>query len=201
MIQRQRKAQNANLRSTVCMLSALCVLGSDIASAVSAELYDPAWVSELSWVGGNAGTGSLYNAPYGSWAWVETGHTPWWQAQTAHPVTDYDSSKLPVGTVRLDGALDLEYTVHRPKKSWSVASSPSGINNVYTYTRGSNNQEDRTGRMGQNTFFDFGMHPIANVMGDIGVEAVGNYDQRFWFPVNDEHRMFKDDKHVRIVRL
>ena len=37
-------------------------------------------------------------------------------------------------------------------------------------------------------------------MGDIGVEALGNYDQRYWFPVNEEHRLFNADKHVAITR-
>src|SRR5262249_44787234 len=83
---------------------------------------------------------------------------------------------------------------------WSVQKSPTGIDNVYTFTPGSTQQEDRTGRVGQNAFLDFGFHPLRNLMGDIGVEAVGNYDERFWFPVNEEHRLFKDNRHVAITR-
>lgn len=163
--------------------------------AATAESYNPAWISELGWV-----NGTLFSAPTGAISYVEDAHAPWWQVQTAHPLEDYSSDKIPVGSLRVDGALDLEYTIHRPKRGWDVATSPSGINNVYTFTPSSTQQEDRTARGGQNAYLNLGIHPTANIMGDIGVEAVGNYDQRFWFPVNDEHRMFKDDDHVKIVR-
>src|ERR1043165_9812107 len=90
--------------SRVCFVAMLLAMTTK-AWASTAENYDPAWISELSWAGGTASSGNLYSAPTGSWAYVEDQHVPWWQEQVAHPV-DYDSSKLPVGSVRLDGALD-----------------------------------------------------------------------------------------------
>jgi hypothetical protein len=182
------------------LLFAFCILKSEMASAITAEAYNPPWLGETAWAGGSGQTGNLYSAPIGSWAWVEDAHTPWWQGRVAHPVADYDSSKLPVGGYRIDGAVDIEYTLHRLKKGWEVAPSPSGINNVYTFTPGSQAHPQSTSRSGQNAFIDFGFHPTPQIMGDIGMEAVGNYDQRFWFPVNDEHRLYKDKKHVRPVR-
>ena len=186
------------VRNVLVLLSACCVLGSERVSATTAEAYDPPWVSELQWAAGNS---DLYDVgTTGSSAYLENKFTPWWQNQVAHPIDDYDSSKIPTGSVRLDGALDIEYTIHRALPGWTVSKSPSGINNVYTFTPGSTSQQDRTARSGQNAFFDFGFHPIDTIMGDIGIEAVGNYDERYWAPVNEEHRLFKDDKNVAVTR-
>ena len=161
----------------------------------AAESYNPSWGYELS-----AANNPLFNAPLGSVTWMEEAYVPWWQNRVANPVNDYDAVLLPTGAARLDMAADVEYTVHRTLPGWSKVASPSGINNVYTFTPGSSNQEDLTSRFGQNAFADLGLHPIENISGDIGAEFVGNYDQRYWSPVNDEHRMFNDDKVAKIVR-
>jgi outer membrane protein OmpA-like peptidoglycan-associated protein len=165
------------------------------AGATAAESYNPSWGDELASV-----NNSLYNAPTGSVAWLEDAYVPWWQNRVANPITDYNAALLPTGAARLDTALDVEYTVHRMLQSWTKVTSPSGINNVYSFAPGSKTQEDRTGRLGQNAFADLGLHPIETVSGDIGAEFVGNYDQRYWSPVNDEHRMFKDDRVAKVVR-
>src|SRR5438552_4139794 len=104
------KPQTAEFKNVLLLIFAVCMWRSEVAVASTAELYNPAWADELSWVGGNTHSGSLYHAPTGSWAYVEDMHTPWWQQRVAHPVDNYDSALLPVGTVRLDGALDVEYT-------------------------------------------------------------------------------------------
>src|SRR5581483_6154810 len=77
--------------------------------ASAAELYDPVWATDLSWTDNN-----LFHSPLGSVAGLENNFTPWWQTQAAHPIADYSASLLPAGTVRLDTALDVEYTMHRP---------------------------------------------------------------------------------------
>ena len=102
--------------------------------------------------------------------------------------------------MRLDTALDVDYTMHRLLPSWTKATSPSGINNVYTFTPGSPNQDAQTARSGQSAFADFGLHPIETISGDIGAEFIGNYDQTFWHPVSDENRMYVNDQHAKIVR-
>src|SRR5437870_5176060 len=86
-----------------------------------------------------------------------------------------------------------DLTIHRLLPGWTKQVSPTGIDNVYTFTPGSASQEDRTARAGQNAFFDLGLRPTQYISGDIAAELLGNYDQAYWFPVNDEHRMFKDN--------
>ena len=81
-----------------------------------------------------------------------------------------------------------------------MQSSPTNINNVYTFTPTSTYQQPTTTRLGQNAFFDLGSHPFSHVSADIAAELVGNYDETYWFPVNDEHRMNNNDEHARIVR-
>src|SRR6185312_16441942 len=97
--------------------------------ATAASSYNPAWATELVGV-----SNPLYYAPTGSTAWLEEEHIPWWQNRVANPIGDYNAALLPTGAARLDTAVDVEYTNHRMLESWSKASSPSGINNVYTFT-------------------------------------------------------------------
>jgi len=181
----------------VTLLSSLVPFGVWAAAApapTAAEAYNPSWADELSWT--NQG---LWARPTGSSAWLEDQYTPWWQGRVASSLADYGPSKLATGAVRLDTALDAELTIHRPLPGWNVQTSPSGINNVYTFIPGSTQHQDQTARAGQNAYFNLGAHPIENLTATIGAELVGNYDQRYWFPVNDEHRMFKDDVAARIV--
>jgi len=189
-----RNAQCA-MRHGLLLLIAHCSLRPVDVHAVAPEAYNPSWSSELS-----AANNPLFYLPTGASAWLEDQFVPWWQGRVANPVKDYSAALLPVGGVRLDTALDLEYTIHRTKKSWDKTASPSGINNVYDFTPGSRFQEDQTSRMGQNAYVNLGVHPIETISGDIGAELVGNYDQRYWHPVNDEHRMRLDGKEARIVR-
>lgn len=102
-----------------------------VSHATAAESYNPIWAGELGWTSGN-----LFNRASGATAWLEDQYVPWWQNQVAHPVDDYSASKLATGGVRLDTAVDVDYTIHRLLPGWSAASSPSKINNVYTFTPG-----------------------------------------------------------------
>src|SRR5437016_1542836 len=52
--------------------------------------YNPVWASELGWV-----NNTIFASPTGSRAYLPDQYTPWWQSEVAHPVTDYDASKLP----------------------------------------------------------------------------------------------------------
>src|SRR6266480_587725 len=66
---------------------------SEMPTAASG-FYDPAWASELGWT-----SGTLYQSPTGSRAWLDNANAPWWQTEVAHPVNDYAASKIPVGSV------------------------------------------------------------------------------------------------------
>jgi outer membrane protein OmpA-like peptidoglycan-associated protein len=182
------------LRQATTLVLTIC-LATTSAYPAASSLYNPAWTQELAWTDNN-----LFHRPGGSTAWLEDAYAPWWQGRVAHPITDYDASKLGVGRFRVDAAFDFELTTHRTQPGWAYRNSPSAINNVYTFTLGSKNRADRITRAGQNAYLNLGFRPIKALSADIGIEAVGNYDQRFWFPVNDEHRLHKDDKHARIVR-
>jgi len=184
------------------LLIIFCVLSSPLASAdTAASAYNPPWAGSLSWAAHN----ELFSTPpFGSYAYLEnnsidSNSLPWWATDVAHPITDYDAAKLPTGGMRVDTALIADMTFHRLLPGWSKQTSPSGIDNVYTFTPGSKSQEDQSSRPGENAFLDLGIHPTEAISADIGAEAVGNYDQRYWVPVSDEHRMF-NDRQVKIVR-
>ena len=176
----------------------------------AASNYNPPWAGELDWA-----SGDLFARPFDSFAVLrdnssETNYLPWWETDVAHPIKDYDASKLETGNVRLDSALESEITFHRLLPGWAKQTSPTGIDNVYCHgvfaagacvaTAGSTSQEDQTARAGQSAYFNLGLHPIQSISADIGAEAIGNYNQQYWYPVNDEHRMFNDDKSIKIVR-
>lgn len=182
-------------RSTFFLTAVLMLSMSRGALAGSSEAYNPSWTDEFIWV----------NTPYGARptgvsAGLEDLYTPWWQGRVAHPITDYSASKLSVGDVRFDSALEAELTLHRVLPGWTVQSSPTGINNTYTFTPGSTQQQDKTARSGQHAYFNLGSRPFESFSADIGGEIIGNYDQRYWFPVNDELRLHKDDQVAKITR-
>jgi len=196
--------KNSGLRKKtliVGFLSAFCILHSQLVFAdTAASAYDPPWGSELNWA-----DNPLFARPPGSYAYLRdnspsSNYLPWWQTDVAHPITDYTASNLPVGGLRIDSDLEADLTMHRLLPGWSKQSSPSGIDNVYTFTPGSTAQENQTARSGQNAFFDLGLHPIPSLSADIGTEIIGNYDDRYYFPVNDEHRMDNEGDTARIVR-
>ncbi len=201
---RQVRRQKAEGRKTalVSLLFAFCFLLSDLARAAdtAAQAYDPPWDGEMSWV-----NGELFARPVGSYAYLDnnssdSNYLPWWETRVAHPIQNYDATLLPAGSIRLDSAFLADVTFHRLLPGWSKQTSPTGIDNVYTFTPGSHSQEDQTARSGQAAFFDLGLHPTKNISGDIATELVGNYNQAYWFPVNDEHRMFNGDRTAKIVR-
>lgn len=171
-----------------------CAWGAPAEPTVASRYY-PSWTNELAWVGH-----PLYARPYGASAWLEEGEKPWWQAHTAHPINDYSGDLLPVGRARLDVALEAGLTSHRPKKSWNVETSPSKNDYTWTHMPGSSFQESETTRGYQFAYLNLGMRPIQYLSFDVGAELVGNDDFRYWFPVNDERRLHKDDKFARIVR-
>lgn len=183
------------MRRMLLMSVALSAVAFPPAAASTAERYYPSWTNELNWT-----NNPVYTRPYGSAAWVEENYKPWWQSRVAHPIDDYSGDLLDTGKIRLDLALEAGMTWHRPKKSWTTETSPSAINQVWTFTPGSRTQEDATMRGYQNTYLNFGMHPLKHLSADIGAEIVAAYDQRYWFPVNDEHRMYKDDVLAKITR-
>src|SRR5258708_7453408 len=195
--QQKGKWQMASGKYAIYLLPfALCLLPCRITFAdTAAQSYNPPWASELNWA-----RQELWARPTGASAWLENAYTPWWQNKVAHPITDYTASKLPVGAARVDASLDAEFTIHRALPGWTVRTSPTGINNVYTFTPGGTNQDARTARAGQNGFVDLAAHPFESISADIGAELVGNYDYRYYFPVSDEHRLFKDDRVGKIVR-
>lgn len=200
---RQLRVQSSALRKIIltCLFSELCILSPRLLHADTAvSNYNPAWGGELNWA-----NNPIFERPFGSYATLDgitsdSNSLPWWETDVAHPIRDYSAGLLPVGGVRLDTALESEITFHRLLPGWSKQTSPTGIDNVYTFTPGSTSQEDQTARAGQSAFIDLGLHPISAITADIGVEAIGNYDQRYWYPINDEHRMADDQHNFKIVR-
>ena len=182
------------MRREILLAAGVIVLSHPCAWGTAAEAYDPSWASELGWA-----NSQLWQSPLGSSVWWQDAYAPWWQTQVAHPILDYEASQLPAGVARLDSAVQADVTFHRLLPGWSKQASPSNINNVYTFIP-TQDQEDQTARSGQDAFFDLGLHPLKNFSADIGAELQGNYDQRYAFPVNDEHRMFNNDVFGRIVR-
>jgi len=179
----------------VPLLSSLLAVNTIAAEPTIASRYYPSWTNELSWAGHQ-----LYTRPYGAGAWLEENYRPWWQTRTAHPIDDYSGELLPVGRARLDIALEAGLTMHQPKKSWNVETSPSKNDYTWAFTRGSTFQEPQTSRGYQFAYLNLGMRPIEHLSFDIGAELVGNDDFRYWFPVNDERRLHKDERFARIAR-
>ncbi len=100
-----------------------------------------------------------------------------------------------IGTVSIGGRLQLDYFSHRLGQGWNtVKSGYKNINNVFTYNELATSAPGWENSAGQTLFLDVGYRPTGNFRADIGFEVINEYADRYWMPINIEHRMKLDEK-------
>ncbi|MBN1823958.1 MAG: OmpA family protein [Endomicrobiales bacterium] len=105
--------------------------------------------------------------------------------------------ELETGTFIIGGKLQFEYYQHKITDNWTVTESGyKGINKNYSFSESTPAANSWEGVFGQTLFIDIGFHPTEELKGEINLEAIGDYADRYWMPVNLEHRMKIDDKRI-----
>lgn len=99
-----------------------------------------------------------------------------------------DASSLEIGSLSIGGELQLDYYHHRLGDNWAVAPSGwRGINKTYTHTTSTSTHSESV--FGESLFLNVGFHPLEALSGTLDFEAINDYADRYWMPVNLEHRM------------
>ncbi|MFH1368549.1 MAG: OmpA family protein [Elusimicrobiota bacterium] len=102
---------------------------------------------------------------------------------------DYDT-----GTVNLSGKLQLDYYYHRLGDNWSASGAGyKDTNYNYSLNNTTPSTPSWSGSFGQTLFLDIGIKPYENITGEFGFEFISNYADRYWIPLNFEHRMKEDN--------
>lgn len=114
---------------------------------------------------------------------------------TAGPILaeseNLESRTLFVGTeVVLDGV------AHRVRRGFSVSEGPLAKHFAYDPTTPSTGWSQE---WGQTVYLDLAARPIEALSGELRLATIGNYADRFWLPVNDQHRMEKENDSFRWV--
>jgi outer membrane protein OmpA-like peptidoglycan-associated protein len=106
------------------------------------------------------------------------------------------SQELPeVGSFSIEGKLGLDYYYHQLGDNWrETKSGYKGINYNYSYSPSSPTSSYDHNVFGETLSLNLGIHPIEDLTGTFGFEFINDYSDRFWLPVNLEHRMNLDDK-------
>ena len=105
---------------------------------------------------------------------------------------------LPYRCIKIESSLSLESLWNRPDPEWVITDDE--ISKSYTYYHNAGIEHDWEQSTGQILNLNVGFHPFKRIMGGLGIEAIGNYADTFWLPVNDEHRMHLDRQNVKLVR-
>jgi outer membrane protein OmpA-like peptidoglycan-associated protein len=102
-------------------------------------------------------------------------------------------TNLEPGAISIDGKLQLDYYYHRTGDKWDAnPSGYKGTNYKHTYSANITTSAAWSGTFGETLFLNFGARPYENLSGDFGFEFIGDYSDRYWMPLNYEHRMKAD---------
>ncbi|MBI5554708.1 MAG: OmpA family protein [Elusimicrobia bacterium] len=109
----------------------------------------------------------------------------------------YAADNLKVKSLRIDGNLTFEGWSHKLQPGWSVY--PSKLAKLYTQDQVSKDTWHYFG--GQTLNMDFSYRPSKNWTMMLGILAIGNYyADRFYIPLNDEHRLKYNNEKIKWAR-
>jgi outer membrane protein OmpA-like peptidoglycan-associated protein len=98
-----------------------------------------------------------------------------------------------VGSFALEGKLNLDYYYHKLGDNWTARHAGyKGINYNYSFNAATPTSPSGNGVFGETLLFTVGMRPTENLSGIFGFEVINDYADRFWVPVNFEHRLKLD---------
>ncbi|MFH1282492.1 MAG: hypothetical protein ABII27_02390 [bacterium] len=96
--------------------------------------------------------------------------------------------------------LSIGWVTHNLEKDWHVMKD--GINKAFNYQTGIStaNPSDWKSEFEQKYEFALGVVPFKGFYGEVAYEFLGNYADRYWRPINDQHRMEMDSVKTKWTR-
>ncbi|AKL97999.1 OmpA family protein [Endomicrobium proavitum] len=97
---------------------------------------------------------------------------------------------LEPGTIELKGELTFDSYFHKPGDGWIVYPDRSGLGKFMSYTPSNpaTHNNKWTDTYGQTLLLNLGIKPTEWFFAEFGVEFLGDYADKFWMPINEEHR-------------
>ncbi|MCX5782628.1 MAG: hypothetical protein NT145_08030 [Elusimicrobia bacterium] len=103
--------------------------------------------------------------------------------------------KLAVGSVVIKPELTFDFYSHKLGDGWSfVRDGYKSVNYNYTYTSSNSTANEWKTVSGQTLLLDVSLKPRKNFYADFGFRFINNYADRFWQPINIDHRLYADGK-------
>ncbi|MFC1500925.1 hypothetical protein ACFL58_00550 [Elusimicrobiota bacterium] len=101
--------------------------------------------------------------------------------------------RLGLGSVRIKPELRFDYYSHKLDDKWSTTRSGyKDINYNYTHDPSTTTTNDWETVSGQTLLLDMEFNPSRNLSADLGFKFINDYADKFWMPINLEHRMSAD---------
>lgn len=101
----------------------------------------------------------------------------------------FAENKLDAGSFSIGGRLQLDAYYHKVTDGWVLTKTGGGINKNYTRSVSTPVVNSAETVFGETFFFNVAFHPFEGFKGELDFEAIGDYADRYWMPVNLEHRM------------
>ncbi|MCB4792313.1 MAG: OmpA family protein [Elusimicrobia bacterium] len=108
--------------------------------------------------------------------------------------TSYAVNLSTEGYLSIKGDLDIDYYSHKLGDNWdSSKASYKGINYNYTYNPSSHTTNSWSNVSGETLNLSVNFNPNKYINGDLGFEFIKDYADRYWMPVNFEHKLSLDN--------
>ena len=96
---------------------------------------------------------------------------------------------METGTIEIKGELTIDAVFHKLGDNWIKRSDPSGLNKFFNYVPSTDPDNKWLDTYGQTLLFNFAVKPVDWFFAELGFEFIGDYADRYWLPLNQEHRM------------
>jgi outer membrane protein OmpA-like peptidoglycan-associated protein len=106
-----------------------------------------------------------------------------------------DTEAMESGSIRFKGELDLDFVFHKLGNEWFSHPDPMGINKIFNYKWPYANPDNKWNDLyQQRLLLNIAVKPFNWFVAQFGFEVLGDYADRYWIPVNEEHRLHSQVK-------
>ncbi|MCL2485109.1 MAG: OmpA family protein [Endomicrobia bacterium] len=93
------------------------------------------------------------------------------------------------GMIAFKAELTFDHVFHKLGENWVVSPDALGINKIFNYKPSLNPDNRWEDTYGQTLFFNLGLKPFDWLFAEFGFHMIADYADRYWIPVNEEHRL------------
>ena len=102
-------------------------------------------------------------------------------------------------TINLDAELKYEFITTKLERGWNVSDVGLNKNFIYSQPTSTTTTPGWENSGGGILLLNLGVFPSANFSAAAGFKIISNYAERLWMPINDEHRMYKNNQNIKWI--